>query len=343
MYIVTAYPNYRLCAGSDQAGRAAEMEVLAESGAGEPGHRLLRRGQSRRHGRRRQIYFQHARRQTIAVDVKTGSPLWRTQLGNINKGETITMAPAGRRQAECYVGDSGGEMGVRGWVAALDENTGKLIWRAYSTGPDAEVLIGSDFKPHYAARSRQGSRRQNLAAGGLEDWRRHGVGLDHLRRANSTPIYHGTGNPGPWNQEQRPGDNKWTAGIFARDPADRRGTTGSTNTRRTMSMTMTASTSRSCSTCRSRERCKRLWYTSTATVMSTSSSATTGTVLSADPYGPVNSSRGIDLQDRPADHQSGEANQARRDGAQHLSHRIGSKGLESEQLQSADGAALHPP
>src|SRR6185312_8126861 len=33
-------------------------------------------------------------------------------------------------------------------------------------------------------------------------------------------VYYGVANPGPWNQEQRPGDNKWTDGIFARDPAN---------------------------------------------------------------------------------------------------------------------------
>ncbi|WP_254062360.1 nitrate/nitrite transporter [Acidobacterium sp. S8] len=49
------------------------------------------------------------------------------------------------------VGDSGGEFGVRGWLAALDANSGKLIWQAYKTGPDKDVLIGDRFKPFYAS------------------------------------------------------------------------------------------------------------------------------------------------------------------------------------------------
>ena len=47
------------------------------------------------------------------------------------------------------VGNSGGEMGVRGWLAALDEGSGKLAWKAYHTGPDKDVLIGPRFKPFY--------------------------------------------------------------------------------------------------------------------------------------------------------------------------------------------------
>ena len=65
-----------------------------------------------------------------------------------NKGETITMAPL-IVKGRVLVGNSGGEMGVRGWVTALDENTGASVWRAYATGPDADVLIGANFKPFY--------------------------------------------------------------------------------------------------------------------------------------------------------------------------------------------------
>jgi lanthanide-dependent methanol dehydrogenase len=47
------------------------------------------------------------------------------------------------------VGNSGGELGVRGWLAAPDANSGLLAWKAYSTGPDTDVLIGPNFKPFY--------------------------------------------------------------------------------------------------------------------------------------------------------------------------------------------------
>jgi len=114
------------------------------------------------------------------------------------------------------VGNSGGEMGVRGWVTALDAGNGQIAWRAYSTGPDADCLIGPDFKPYY-----DHDKGKDL---GVSSWP-----PDHWKIGGGTVwgfisydpelnlIYYGTANPGPWNPEQRPGDNKWTCGVFARD------------------------------------------------------------------------------------------------------------------------------
>jgi len=153
---------------------------------------------------------------TIAVDAQTGREAWRTKLGDINKGETVTMAPLVVK-GKVLVGNSGGEFGVRGWLAAVDASTGKLAWRAYSTGPDAEVLIGEQFKPFYEA-----DRGKDL---GVHSWP-----PDHWRIGGGTVwgwisydpeldlLYHGTGNPGPWNPDARPGENKWSASIFARRP-----------------------------------------------------------------------------------------------------------------------------
>src|SRR6476620_10396876 len=86
--------------------------------------------------------------QTIAVDAQTGQEIWRTKLGEINRGETITMAPLVVKD-KVLVGNSGGELGVRGWITALEAGTGRVVWRAYSTGPDSDVLIGARFKPFY--------------------------------------------------------------------------------------------------------------------------------------------------------------------------------------------------
>ncbi len=79
-----------------------------------------------------------------------------------------------------------------------------------------EVLIGPQFKPAYAPPPEQGTDL------GVKDWppdawknRRWevcGVGVTY--DAELDALYHGTGNPGPWNAEQRPGDNKWTGGYF---------------------------------------------------------------------------------------------------------------------------------
>jgi lanthanide-dependent methanol dehydrogenase len=119
-------------------------------------------------------------------------------------------------KGKVLVGNSGGEMGVRGWLTALDESTGKIAWRAYSTGPDKDVLIGSDFKPFY--KSAQGKDlgvstwppgKWQIGGGPVWGWIEYDPALNL--------IYYGTGNPGPWNSNQRPGDNLWTTTIFARD------------------------------------------------------------------------------------------------------------------------------
>jgi lanthanide-dependent methanol dehydrogenase len=159
------------------------------------------------------VFYNTLDGQTIGLDANTGEELWRTRLGDINIGETITMAPLVVGD-KVMVGNSGGEYGVRGWIAALDANDGSLVWRAYSTGPDADVLIGERFKPFYAQ-----DRGKDL---GVTTWPpdawRIGGGtvwgwLTYDPEADL--LYHGTANPGPWNPEQRPGDNKWSAGIFA--------------------------------------------------------------------------------------------------------------------------------
>ncbi len=152
---------------------------------------------------------------TVAVAAADGHLLWRTHLADIQKGETITMAPMVVHN-KVYVGNSGGEFGVRGWLDALDTNTGKLLWQAYSTGPDKDVLIGSRFHPFYNT-----DKGQDL---GVKTWPpdawKVGGGsvwgfLSYDPASNL--IFYGTANPGPWNADVRPGDNKWTSGVFARD------------------------------------------------------------------------------------------------------------------------------
>jgi PQQ-dependent dehydrogenase (methanol/ethanol family) len=164
------------------------------------------------------IYYNSLDGYTIAVDAEIGKEVWKKRVADINKGETLTMAPLVVR-GKVLVGNSGGEFGARGWLAALDAATGAELWRAYSTGPDAEVLIGPNFHPRYAM-----DRGKDL---GVTSWPpgswKFGGGnawgwISYDPELNL--IYHGTGNPGPWNSHQRAGDNKWTSGIFARSPDD---------------------------------------------------------------------------------------------------------------------------
>jgi PQQ-dependent dehydrogenase (methanol/ethanol family) len=152
---------------------------------------------------------------TIAVDAATGAEVWNTKLGDINRGETITMAPFVVKD-KVLVGNSGGEMGVRGWITALDLKTGKIVWRAYSTGPDSDVLIGPRFKPFYPMDQ---GKDLGVKSWPPEAWKIGGgtvwgwISYD----PETNLIFYGTGNPGPWNPDQRPGDNKWSCTVFARD------------------------------------------------------------------------------------------------------------------------------
>ena len=161
------------------------------------------------------VIFNTLDNRTVAVDAATGVPRWTATLGDINRGESITMAPIVAKD-KVLVGNSGGEFGVRGWLTALNASDGSLAWRAYSTGPDKDVLIGPSFKPFY-----EQDRGHDLGVSSWppDAWKTGGGTvwgwLSYDPALNL--VYSGTSNPGPWNPDQRPGENKWTAGIFARD------------------------------------------------------------------------------------------------------------------------------
>lgn len=153
---------------------------------------------------------------TYAIDAATGKQVWKTEVGDIKLAETETMAPVVVHNT-VIVGISGGELGARGRITALNLQTGKILWQAFTTGSDADMKFGADFKPFY--KKDQG---QNL---GIKTW-----GPDQWKIGGGTVwgwisydpelnlIYYGSGNPGPWNEDQRPGDNKWAITIFARNP-----------------------------------------------------------------------------------------------------------------------------
>ena len=161
------------------------------------------------------FFFNTLDNHTIALDAATGRELWKTKLGEINKGESMTMAPLVVKD-KVLVGNSGGEFGVRGWLTALDAATGTIAWRAYSTGPDKDVLIGPSFKPFYEMDRGTDLGVKTWQPGGWETGGGTVWGWISYDPALNL-IYYGTANPGPWHPQQRPGDNKWTTGIFARD------------------------------------------------------------------------------------------------------------------------------
>jgi len=216
MYIVTPFPNILYALDLSQPGAPLKWKFEPHPSSSAQGVAccdVVNRGAAYWDGK---IYYNTLDAHTVAVDAATGREIWNTRLGEINRGESITMAPLVVK-GKVLVGNSGGEFGIRGWLTALDAKTGRLAWRAYTTGPDKDVLIGSRFKPFYPQdRGRDlgvstwPSDMWKYAGGGVWGWISYDPELNL--------IYYGTANPSPWNPEVRPGDNKWTAGIFARDP-----------------------------------------------------------------------------------------------------------------------------
>ena len=215
MYIITPFPNRLFALDLSKPGAplkwAYDPKPKSES-QGVACCDVVNRGGAYADGK---IIYATLDDYVVAVNTADGTEAWRTKVGDINIGETITMAPLIANN-KVYVGNSGGEFGVRGWIVALDVGSGKIAWRAYNTGPDKDVLIGSKFHPYY--QSDQG-KDLGVTSWPPDAWRTGGGSVWGWISFDPTTnvIYYGTGNPGPWNPAVRPGDNKWTAGIFARD------------------------------------------------------------------------------------------------------------------------------
>ncbi len=215
MFIVTPFPNIVYALDLTQTGGPVKWKYEPNPQSSAQGVAccdVVNRGGVYSDGK---LFFNTLDNNTIALDAATGKELWRTKVGDINQGESMTMAPLVVKD-KVLVGNSGGEFGVRGWLTALNTSDGKIAWRAYHTGPDADVLIGPNFHPFYP--SDQGkdlgvtswpSDAWKIGGGTMWGW----ISYD----PETNLIFYGTANPGPWNPDQRPGDNKWTCGIFARD------------------------------------------------------------------------------------------------------------------------------
>ena len=165
------------------------------------------------------IFLQQADTMLVALDAKTGKPLWSVKNGDPKIGAVNTNAPHVFKD-KVITGISGGEWGVRGFLAAYDINTGKQVWKAYSTGPDNEMLIDPErtmtwtdgaLKPVGKDSSLKTWKGDQWKIGGGTTWGWY----SYDKAANL--VYYGTGNPSTWNPSQRPGDNRWSMTIFARD------------------------------------------------------------------------------------------------------------------------------
>ena len=215
MYVVTPYPNVGYALDLATEGHPLKWKVRPENAQAAVGLAccdVVNRGAAYADGR---IFYNLLDGHTVAVDVATGKLLWRTRMGQLGKGETMTMAPIVVK-GKVIVGSSGGEMGVRGWIAAIDAVSGKEAWRAYNIGPDADIKVGARFRNFYSTDT---SPNQGATSWPSTTWQQGGATVWGWISYDPELdlIYHGTSNPGPWNGAQRPGDNKWSAAIIARD------------------------------------------------------------------------------------------------------------------------------
>ena len=162
------------------------------------------------------IFLHQADTNVVALDAKTGKEMWKVANGDPKKGatNTATVLPV---KGKLIVGISGGEFGVQCHVTAYDQETGKQIWRGYSEGPDDQTLIsptktmslGKPVGENSSVKTWEGDQWKT-GGGCTWGWYSYDPKLDLM--------YYGSGNPSTWNPKQRPGDNKWSMSIWARNP-----------------------------------------------------------------------------------------------------------------------------
>jgi lanthanide-dependent methanol dehydrogenase len=161
------------------------------------------------------IFLHQADTTLVALDAKTGKVVWSAKDGDPTKGETGTSAPFVYKD-KVLIGDSGGEFGVQCHVTAYDIDSGKVAWRGYSEGPDDQILVdpekttslGKPIGKDSSLKTWQGDQWK-IGGGCTWGWIAYDPQLNL--------VYYGSGNPSTWNPSQRPGDNKWSMTIWARN------------------------------------------------------------------------------------------------------------------------------
>jgi alcohol dehydrogenase (cytochrome c) len=136
----------------------------------------------------------------VALDVKTGKEVWATTVADNKSGYYISLAPLVANN-KIMVGCSGGEFGIRGFVAAFDPDSGKELWRTYTIPAPGEP--GSETWP----------KGDQWKTGGGSVW------VTGNYDSDTNLAYWGIGNGGPWMGDKRPGDNLYTASVIALDVA----------------------------------------------------------------------------------------------------------------------------
>jgi lanthanide-dependent methanol dehydrogenase len=217
LYFESSYPNYVYAVNLDNVGQivwkfAPEQDKFAPSVACCD---LVNKGVAYADGK---ILVTTLDTHVYALDAKTGKVVWSAQNGDPQLGQTMTIAPLVVHD-KVIVGISGGEYGVRGHLTAYDLKTGKRVWRANSVGPDADILF-DPAKTIDGATQQPVGKDSSLRTWDQDEWKLGGGTTWgwYTYDPQLNLIYYGSGNPGTWNPTQRPGDNRWSTTIFARNP-----------------------------------------------------------------------------------------------------------------------------
>ncbi|HEY6887169.1 MAG TPA: PQQ-dependent dehydrogenase, methanol/ethanol family, partial [Solirubrobacter sp.] len=216
MYVHSAYPNHIYALDLTREGAPIKWKYTPKQddrAVPVACCDLVQRGVNYADGK---ILFATLDGQVIALDANTGKEVWKIKNADPGRGETMTGA--GLVVKDKYiVGVSGGEFGVRGWIAAYNVADGKQAWKAYSMGPDEDIKLAKDFNKDNPQHGQFGlgtktwpGEQWKVGGGTTWGWYSYDPELNLL--------YYSTGNPGTWNATPRKGDDKWSMTIFARNP-----------------------------------------------------------------------------------------------------------------------------
>jgi PQQ-dependent dehydrogenase (methanol/ethanol family) len=164
------------------------------------------------------VYLATLDAKLVALDAKTGSVVWQTEIADPTLGYSETMAPTAV-DGKILIGTNGGEYGIRGFVKAYDAKTGKLVW-TFDTSPENSVGVwattdatGKDLHRDVAAEKAQLAKTGDpykTVGGGV--WQNPSIDLATKR------IYFVVGNPSPdLDGSVRPGDNLYTESLVSVD------------------------------------------------------------------------------------------------------------------------------
>jgi PQQ-dependent dehydrogenase (methanol/ethanol family) len=217
MYVVTPWPNVLYAFDLTREGYPLKWKYRPEVSANAVGVACcdsVNRGAFYADGK---IIYNLLDGHTVAVDARSGHELWKVQIADVGNGETTTMAPLVVKD-RVIVGAAGGEFGIYGWIKGLELGSGQTAWTARNIGPDEDMRArAGTFKPPYEQGTDLGA-----SSWGNESWRTGGAPVWGWMSYDPQLdlIYYGSGNAAPYNAEQRPGDNKWSASVLARRPGD---------------------------------------------------------------------------------------------------------------------------